>query len=122
MPDNQSITIAQASNNRTAVNASMNYKPLFAALAFSVVGLFFPQLLPAAWKSHGHAPLFFEAAASITCLTLVGRWLEQSLRRHLGRSRREYARRVGRMFLAMTGRLQPLPRPRARDLPEESRG
>jgi len=49
-----------------------------------------------------------------------GPWLEGSLRRHLDRSRREYARRVGRMFGAMIGRVQPLPRPRAADLPGES--
>ncbi len=50
-----------------------------------------------------------------------GPWLERSLRRHLDRSRHEYARRVGRMLLAMGGHVQPLPRPRARDLPGESR-
>lgn len=50
-----------------------------------------------------------------------GPWLERSLRRHLDRSRHEYARRVGRMLLAMGGHVQPLSRPRARDLPGESR-
>jgi Iap family predicted aminopeptidase len=50
-----------------------------------------------------------------------GPWLERSLRRHLERSRREYARRVGRMLRAMGGHVQQLPRPRARDLPGESR-
>jgi Iap family predicted aminopeptidase len=50
-----------------------------------------------------------------------GPWLERSLRRHLDRSRREYARRVGRMLLAMGGHVQPLARPRAGDLPGESR-
>jgi Iap family predicted aminopeptidase len=50
-----------------------------------------------------------------------GPWLERSLRRHLDRSRHEYARRVGRMTLSMRGRIQPLPRPRAGDLPGESR-
>lgn len=49
-----------------------------------------------------------------------GPWLEQSLRRHLDRSRREYARRVERMVLAMTGTVHPLPHPRAGDLPGES--
>ena len=46
-----------------------------------------------------------------------GPWLEQSLRRHLARSRRELARRITRMVFACGGRVQPLPRPRARDLP-----
>lgn len=50
-----------------------------------------------------------------------GPWLERSLHRHLDRSRREYARRVGRMTLAISGRVQPLPRPRTADLPGESR-
>jgi len=50
-----------------------------------------------------------------------GPWLERSLRRHLDRSRREYARRVGRMLVAMGGHVQPLARPRAGDLPGESR-
>jgi len=50
-----------------------------------------------------------------------GPWLERNLRRQLDRSRREYARRVGRMLLAMGGHVQRLPRPRAGDLPGESR-
>jgi peptidase M28-like protein len=50
-----------------------------------------------------------------------GPWLERNLRRQLDRSRRECARRVGRMLLAMGGDVQPLPRPRAGDLPGESR-
>jgi hypothetical protein len=50
-----------------------------------------------------------------------GHWLEQSLQRHLDRSRSEYARRVGRMMLASSGVVHPLPRPRPGDLPGESR-
>ena len=49
-----------------------------------------------------------------------GPWLEQSVRRHLSRSRREHMRRVERMFVAVCGSVHPLPR--ARDLPGESRG
>jgi hypothetical protein len=48
-----------------------------------------------------------------------GPWLEQSLRRHLDRSRRELERRRARMAAAAEGRVFPLPR--ARDLPGESR-
>ena len=44
-----------------------------------------------------------------------GPWLEQSLRRHLERSRRELERRLARMQAAAEGRLFPLPPPR--DLP-----
>jgi len=51
----------------------------------------------------------------------LGPWLEQSLRRHLERSRRELRRRRDRMAEAAAGRIFPLARPRAADLPGESR-
>jgi Iap family predicted aminopeptidase len=47
-----------------------------------------------------------------------GPWLEQSLRRHLERSRRELDRRLQRMRAAVGGRVFPLPPPR--DLPVET--
>ena len=50
-----------------------------------------------------------------------GAWLERSLRRHLARSRRELERRLDRMADAAAGRVFPLPRPRAADLPVEPR-
>jgi hypothetical protein len=50
-----------------------------------------------------------------------GPWLERSLRRHLARSRRELERRLDRMAAAAGGRVFPLPRPRAADLPVEPR-
>ncbi len=50
-----------------------------------------------------------------------GPWLEQSLRRHLDRSRRELGRRRDRMAEAAAGRVFALARPRAADLPGESR-
>jgi Peptidase family M28/PA domain len=50
-----------------------------------------------------------------------GPWLERSLRRHLARSRRELARRLDRMADAAAGRVFPLARPRAADLPVERR-
>jgi Iap family predicted aminopeptidase len=50
-----------------------------------------------------------------------GPWLERNLRRHLARSRRELARRIARMVVAIGGQVHPLPRPRAQDLPGESR-
>ena len=46
-----------------------------------------------------------------------GLWLEQSLRRHLTRSRRELRRRLDRMAAAKAGKVFPLPRPRPDDLP-----
>ena len=47
-----------------------------AAWLFSVIALLWPQLLPAAFKMNGVAPLYFEAAAAITTLVLLGQVLE----------------------------------------------
>lgn len=47
-----------------------------AAFVFSVVSLLFPELLPSAFKMNGMAPLYFEAAAAIITLVLVGQVLE----------------------------------------------
>ncbi|GAA4032864.1 heavy metal translocating P-type ATPase [Actimicrobium antarcticum] len=47
-----------------------------AAFLFSVVALLFPGVLPAAFLMDGMAPLYFEAAAGITTLVLVGQVLE----------------------------------------------
>jgi heavy metal translocating P-type ATPase len=47
-----------------------------AAWLFSIVALLWPQMLPAAFKMNGVAPLYFEAAATITTLVLLGQVLE----------------------------------------------
>ncbi|MFA5939934.1 MAG: copper-translocating P-type ATPase [Sinimarinibacterium sp.] len=47
-----------------------------AAWLFSVAGLLLPQWLPAAFLEHGRAPLYFEAAAVIVTLVLLGQVLE----------------------------------------------
>ena len=47
-----------------------------AAWLFSVIALLRPQLLPAAFMMNGVAPLYFEAAAVITTLVLLGQVLE----------------------------------------------
>jgi heavy metal translocating P-type ATPase len=47
-----------------------------AAWLFSVIALLMPGLLPAAFKMNGVAPLYFEAAAAITTLVLLGQVLE----------------------------------------------
>jgi Cu+-exporting ATPase len=47
-----------------------------AAWLFSVGGLLFPDALPAAFLEHGQAPLYFEAAAVIIALVLLGQVLE----------------------------------------------
>ncbi len=49
---------------------------VMAAWLFSVVGLLFPDALPEAFKMHGMAPLYFEAAAVIVSLVLLGQVLE----------------------------------------------
>ena len=46
-----------------------------------------------------------------------GPWLEQRLRGHLARSRKELERRLDRMAAAASGRIFALPRPREEDLP-----
>ena len=48
-----------------------------AAWIYSVTALFFPQLFPASFRGHnGEVPLYFEAAAVITTLVLLGQVLE----------------------------------------------
>ncbi len=47
-----------------------------AAYLFSVVGLLFPDALPDTFKLNGMAPLYFEAAAVIVTLVLLGQVLE----------------------------------------------
>ena len=47
-----------------------------AAFLFSVFALLFPELLPDTFKMHGVAPLYFEAAAVIVTLVLMGQVLE----------------------------------------------
>jgi len=46
-----------------------------------------------------------------------GPWLERSLHSHLAASSRELARRLDRMAAAAEGKIFPLPRPHAKDLP-----
>ena len=49
---------------------------VMAAWLFSVLGLIAPDVLPAAFTLHGMAPLYFEAAAFIVTLVLLGQALE----------------------------------------------
>jgi heavy metal translocating P-type ATPase len=46
------------------------------AWTFSVIALLWPQLLPMAFKMNGVAPLYFESAAMIVTLVLLGQVLE----------------------------------------------
>ena len=75
----------------------------------------------ACWGVQGDADPGPDLWAELASLRGEGRrpgpWLERSLRRHLARSRRELDRRLKRMAAAMEGRVFPLARPRAKDLP-----
>lgn len=54
------------------------------AYLFSLVGTFFPQVFPESLKVHGMVPLYFEAAAVITTLVLLGQVLELRARSKTG--------------------------------------
>ncbi len=64
------------------VNRSLNMFTLIAlgtgaAYFYSVVAVLFPQIFPAAFRGpHGEVPVYFEAAAAITTLVLLGQVLE----------------------------------------------
>ncbi len=55
-----------------------------AAWLFSAIALLFPALLPQAFKMHGEPPLYFESAAMITTLVLLGQVLELRARARTG--------------------------------------
>ncbi len=71
---------------KSVVNASPNMWTLIAlgvgaAYGFSIFALLLPELLPAAFKSGaGHAPIYFEAAAVIITLILLGQVMEARAR------------------------------------------
>ncbi|WP_425508347.1 heavy metal translocating P-type ATPase [Tahibacter amnicola] len=51
-----------------------------AAFGYSVVATLFPDLFPAAFREHGRVGVYFEAAAIIVSLTLLGQLLELKAR------------------------------------------
>lgn len=51
-----------------------------AAYLFSVVALLAPGVLPASYRQHGELPIYFEAAAVIIVLVLLGQMLEAKAR------------------------------------------
>jgi len=74
---------------RSIVNRSLNMFTLImlgvgSAYAYSVVAVVFPGIFPNAFRSHGGVALYFEAAAVITTLILLGQWLEARARRQTG--------------------------------------
>ncbi len=54
------------------------------AYLFSLVAIVAPSLIPQAFRDHGEPPVYFEAAAVITTLVLVGQVLELRARRATG--------------------------------------
>lgn len=74
---------------RSIVNRSLNMFTLImlgvgTAYAYSVVAVVFPGIFPNAFRSHGGVALYFEAAAVVTTLILLGQWLEARARRQTG--------------------------------------
>ncbi len=56
------------------------------AYIYSVVATFFPGIFPEAFKKHGEVPVYFEAAAVITVLVLLGQVLELRARSQTSRA------------------------------------
>lgn len=60
-----------------------------AAYFYSVVVVLFPGMIPEAFRHHGQAEVYFEAAAVITVLVLLGQVLERRAHRRTGSALRE---------------------------------
>lgn len=60
-----------------------------AAFGFSAIAVLLPSSIPAALREHGHAPVYFESAAVIIALVLLGQVLELRARRRTGDAIRE---------------------------------
>jgi Cu+-exporting ATPase len=76
---------------QSVVNKSLNMFTLIAlgvgaAYGYSAVAVLFPQMFPESLKQMGQVPLYFEAAAVITILVLLGQLLEAKARRQTGQA------------------------------------
>ena len=76
---------------RSLVNRQLNMFTLIAmgvgvAYLYSVVGVIFPAIFPDSFKEGGEVALYFEAAATITVLVLLGQMLEAKARRQTGQA------------------------------------
>ncbi len=74
---------------RSIVNRSLNMFTLIAvgvgaAYLYSAVAILFPDWFPESFRQHGEIGLYFEAAAVITVLVLLGQWLEARARGKTG--------------------------------------
>ncbi|MFH1094222.1 MAG: hypothetical protein V1739_08775 [Candidatus Omnitrophota bacterium] len=74
---------------KSVLNKSLNMFTLIAmgvgaAYGFSVIAIIFPYIFPESLKQHGEIGLYFEAAAVITVLVLMGQLLEAKARNRTG--------------------------------------
>jgi Cu+-exporting ATPase len=74
---------------QSIVNASLNMFTLIGlgvavAYIYSVIAKLFPHVFPDSFKEHGLVPVYFEAAAVITTLVLLGQVLELKARNRTG--------------------------------------
>ncbi|MFH1066876.1 MAG: copper-translocating P-type ATPase [bacterium] len=74
---------------RSILHRSLNMFTLIsvgvgAAYLYSVVAMLTPSLFPDSFRVHGEIALYFEAAAVITTLVLLGQWLEALSRSQTG--------------------------------------
>jgi Cu+-exporting ATPase len=79
---------------RSVVTGNLNMFTLIAlgtgtAYLYSAVAVLFPELIPEAFRHHGQVEVYFEAAAVITALVLLGQVLELRARRRTGTAIRE---------------------------------
>ncbi len=74
---------------KSVLNKSLNMFTLIAmgvgaAYGFSAIAILFPNIFPKSLKMHGEIGLYFEAAAIITVLVLMGQLLEAKARNRTG--------------------------------------
>jgi Cu+-exporting ATPase len=79
---------------QSLVNRHLNMFTLIAlgvgaAFLYSAVATALPQTIPEAFREHGHVPVYFEAAAVIVALVLLGQVLELRARQRTGSAIRE---------------------------------
>ncbi|MBL8695588.1 MAG: heavy metal translocating P-type ATPase [Planctomycetes bacterium] len=60
-----------------------------AAWGFSTLAFLVPSALPEAMRAGAHAPMYYESAATITVLVVLGQWLEARARRRASNAVRE---------------------------------
>nr|MBU1328671.1 heavy metal translocating P-type ATPase [Candidatus Omnitrophota bacterium] len=76
---------------KSVLNKSLNMFTLIAmgvgaAYGFSAIAILFPNIFPESLKQHGEIGLYFEAAAVITVLVLIGQLLEAKARNRTGQA------------------------------------